>query len=147
MPATASFITGDRSLRWSGKYKLLIPEVNLSISQIYMLKLFRDEVTDGNLLKFATAYNGGPGNLGRWENYIQYNGDPLLFIESIPFRETRNFIEKVLANMWIYRIRFGQPTPSLDAAASGAWPVYERLDPEFSEAFSTPTKTFPTGGS
>ena len=131
MPSTASFISGDRSLRWSGKYKLLIPEVNMGISQTYMLKLFEDRVTDGNLLKFATAYNGGPGNLGRWENRIDYNDDPLLFIETIPYRETRNFIEKVIANMWIYRMRFGQPTPSLDAAAAGAWPVYEALDKEF----------------
>ncbi len=131
MPSTASFISGDRSLRWSGKYKLLIPEVNMRISQTYMLKLFEDRVTDGNLLKFATAYNGGPGNLGRWENRIEYNDDPLLFIETIPYRETRNFIEKVIANMWIYRIQFGQPIPSLDAVASGAWPVYEALDQEF----------------
>jgi len=146
MPSTASFITGDRSLRWSGKYKLLIPEVNMGISQTYMLRLFKDQVTDGNLLKFATAYNGGPGNLGRWENKINYAGDPLLFIETIPYRETRNFIEKVLANMWIYRIRFGQPTPSLDAVASGAWPVYEALDLEFSQAFEDSAKMSPAGG-
>lgn len=146
MPATASFITGDRSLRWSGKSKLLIPEVNLGISQTYMLKLFADEVTDGNLLKFASAYNGGPGNLGRWENRINYNQDPLLFIETIPFYETRDFIEKVLANMWIYRIQFGQPTPGLDAVASGAWPVYERLDDEFDQAFrETPANVAPGG--
>ena len=138
MPSTASFISGDRSLRWSGKYKLFIPEVNMGISQTYMLKLFEDRVTDGNLLKFATAYNGGPGNLGRWENRIDYNDDPLLFIETIPYRETRNFIEKVIANMWIYRIQFGQPTPSLDAVASGAWPVYEALDQEFDLTHEAP---------
>ena len=89
-------------------------------------------------MKFATAYNGGPGNLGRWENRIDYNDDPLLFIETIPYRETRNFIEKVIANMWIYRMRFGQPTPSLDAAAAGAWPVYEALDKEFNLAQKEP---------
>jgi len=147
MPSTASFITGDRSLRWSGKYKLLIPEVNMGISQTYMLRLFQDRVTDGNLFKFATAYNGGPGNLGRWESKINYDGDPFLFIETIPYRETRNFIEKVLANMWIYRLRFGQPTPSLDAVASGAWPVYEALDLEFSQAFEDNTQVSPAGGS
>jgi len=146
MPATASFITGDRSLRWSGKSKLLIPEINMSISQTYMLRLFQDDVTDGNLLKFATAYNGGPGNLGRWENRINYNQDPLLFIESIPFYETRDFIEKVFSNMWIYRIRFGQPTPSLDAVAAGAWPIYERLDLEYGDAFRDDTPTLTAAG-
>lgn len=147
MPATASFISGDRSLRWSGKYKLLIPEINMEISQTYMMRLFADQVTDGNLLKFATAYNGGPGNLGRWDARIDYKGDPLLFIETIPYRETRNFIEKVLANMWIYRIRFGQPTPSLDATAAGAWPFYEQLDGEFGQAFEETVAAAPAGGS
>ena len=57
------------------------------------------------------------------------NGAPLtLFIESIPLRETRIFIERVLANLWIYRDRLGQPTPSLDAIAEGNRPVYARLD-------------------
>ena len=138
MPSTASFIAKDRSLRWSSKYKLLEPEVNMTISQTYMQKLLSYEVTDGNLFKFATAYNGGPGNLGRWANKINYNNDPLLFIETIPYRETRNFIEKVLANFWIYRLQFGQPTPSLDAAAAGAWPVYEPLDHEIQLVYEVP---------
>jgi len=142
MPSTASFIAKDRSLRWSSKYKLLEPEVNMTISQTYMLKLLAYEVTDGNLFKFATAYNGGPGNLGRWSNKINYNNDPLLFIETIPYRETRNFIEKVLANFWIYRLQFGQPTPSLDAVAAGAWPVYEALDHEIQLVYDAATPEF-----
>jgi soluble lytic murein transglycosylase len=52
----------------------------------------------------------------------------LFFIESIPSRETRIFIERVLTNLWVYRNRLGQPTPSLDAIASGEWPVYKALD-------------------
>ena len=138
MPATASFIMRDRSLRWSSKYKLLEPETNMAISQVYMHHLLDNDITDGNLLKFATAYNGGPGNLGRWQNRIEFDNDPFLFIETIPARETRNFIEKVVANFWIYRIRFGQPTPSLSAAAAGAWPVYESLDQEFAHIFEPP---------
>jgi hypothetical protein len=48
----------------------------------------------------------------------------------VPSRETRVFIERVLANLWIYRHRLGQPTPSLVALAEGAWPVYAALDQE-----------------
>lgn len=54
--------------------------------------------------------------------------DPLLFVESIPMAETRNFVERVMANYWIYRIRMGQPTPSLDAVAQGDRAHYVRLD-------------------
>src|SRR3546814_2699478 len=55
--------------------------------------------------------------------------DPLLFIESIPARETRVYVERVLTNLWIYRHRLGQPTPGLDAVAAGEWPRYTALDP------------------
>ena len=128
MPATASWLTRDRSLRRSGKTRLLEPEFNMSVSQTYMKQLLERNHLDANLFQFATAYNGGPGNLSRWMGRMDYQDDPLLFIESIPARETRNFIEKVLANLWVYRSRLGQPSPSLDAVASGAWPVYEPLD-------------------
>ncbi len=55
------------------------------------------------------------------------------FMESIPSRETRNFIEKVLSNLWAYRHRLGQSTPSLDAIAEGRWPVYTALGQEPAE--------------
>ena len=54
--------------------------------------------------------------------------DPLLFIESIPARETRNYVERVLANLWIYRSRLGQAAPSLDRLAAGQVPFYKSLD-------------------
>ena len=75
-----------------------------------------------------TAYNGGPGNLRKWLRRVRFQEDPLLFIEAIPARETRNYVERVLSNFWIYRHRLGQETPSLDAIASGEWPSYIALD-------------------
>ena len=56
---------------------------------------------------------------------VKYNGDPLLFIESIPSKETRIFIERVLANYWIYRSRFGNDNRSLELVAEGKWPGYQ----------------------
>ena len=76
----------------------------------------------------AVAYNGGPGNLRKWRAKIDDGGDPLLFIETIPSRETRNFVERVLANFWIYRMRLGQATPSLDLVAGGSWSPYVSFD-------------------
>ena len=72
----------------------------------------------------AAAWNGGPGNLNKWRKATEYMDDPLFFIESIPARETRNFIEHVLSNLWIYRDQLGQKSPSLDTAAAGLWPLY-----------------------
>jgi soluble lytic murein transglycosylase-like protein len=70
------------------------------------------------------AYNGGPGNLAKWQRVTDHGDDPLLFVESIPSRETRNFVQKVLASYWIYSARLGQDVPSLDAIADGEWPAY-----------------------
>jgi soluble lytic murein transglycosylase len=75
-------------------------------------------------MMLAIAYNAGPGNLAKYRAAVGNDPDPLLFIESIPGRETRQFIERVLTNFWIYQQRFAQSSPSLDALASGAWPVY-----------------------
>ena len=54
--------------------------------------------------------------------------DPLLFIETIPLSETRAFVERVMANYWIYRKRMAQDTPSLDEVAQGGWARYVHMD-------------------
>ena len=128
MPGTASFVANDRSLRrGSGRSKLFDPEYNIALGQQYLQHLIGLGGVNGNLFRLATAYNGGPGNLNKWDRETPYDGDALLFIETIPSRETRIFIERVMENFWIYRQRLGQPSPSLDKLAAGAWPDYARL--------------------
>lgn len=125
MPGTASHITRDTTLASANKDKLLDPSFNLTLAQQYLETLMGANAPGGNLFMLTTAYNGGPGNLTRWLDSINFKGDPFLFIESIPAPETRGYIERVLTNFWIYRARLGQPMQSLDATASGNWPVYE----------------------
>ncbi|GHF23558.1 lytic transglycosylase [Kordiimonas sediminis] len=128
MPATASYITRDRSLFRRAKNKLYQPEFNMALGQQYLEYLLDKDEVDANLFMLLAAYNGGPGSLARWKNMTEYRHDPLLFIESIDFHETRNFIERVMANLWLYRMRMGQATPTLDVVASGGWPTPEMLD-------------------
>jgi soluble lytic murein transglycosylase-like protein len=90
-----------------------------------------------NLFFVAVSYNAGPGNLAKWKARERHMDDPLLFIEAIPSRQTRVFIERVMANFWIYRHRLGQPLRSLDAVVAGDWPLYtaaDRQDPQMAEA-------------
>ncbi len=128
MPRTASSLANDRSLRTSNQERLFNPGFNLNLGQKYLRQLMSRGEPRGNLFMLAVAYNGGPGNLRKWVRELTSNTDPLFFIESIPAGETRDFIEGVLTNLWIYRHRLGQDTPSLDAAAAGKWPVYEALE-------------------
>jgi len=128
MPGTASFVARDRRLRNTNRDRLYDPNVNLELGQTYIEILLNEGHIAGDLFHLAAAWNGGPGNLSKWQRRGNGAEDALLFIESIPSAETRNFIERVLTNLWIYRDRLGQPNPSLDALASGDRPVYVPLD-------------------
>ena len=127
MPRTASYVAKDRSLRYrKGRKRLYDPAFNMELGQNYVGYLI-DGAANGDLFHLAAAYNGGPGNLRRWKRKVAIE-DPLLFIESIPNRESRDFVEKVLTNVWVYRARLGQAAPSRDKVAAGELPLYEALD-------------------
>ncbi|WP_254434795.1 lytic transglycosylase domain-containing protein [Magnetospirillum sp. UT-4] len=123
MPATAAAIAGKQA-----RDRLGDPEYNLALGQRYLSRLLSEAPVNGNLLMLAAAYNAGPGKLGQWLAGMRHGNDPLMFIESLPSRETRGFVERVMTNYWIYRARLGQTSPSLDAVAAGAWPRYEAQD-------------------
>lgn len=127
MPATASYI-GNTRYRGAKRAELYQPEINLALGQKYVGHLLSQDRIDNGFLQLMAAYNGGIGNLGRWQDAMKDNVDPLYFIESIPSRETRLFVERVMANLWMYRSRFGQAAPSLDLLAAGQWPTYEPQD-------------------
>lgn len=129
MPRTANYIAGqDLYNNVSGQYKLQTPEINLEIGQRYIEELLDHKTVKRDLLSLAIAYNAGPGNLAKWKRERANIQDPLLFIETIPFNETRAFVERVLSNYWIYRMRMNQQTPSLDAVAEGKWARYASQD-------------------
>jgi soluble lytic murein transglycosylase-like protein len=132
MPSTAEAMAERLGIALKSRGKpaaqLTDPEVNLALGQHYLAQLLRHQQIKGNLILFAAAYNSGPTNLLRWLARPEYQNDPLLFLESLPARETRVFTERVLTNYWVYRLRLGQPTGDLDRLAAGDWPVYVALD-------------------
>lgn len=127
MPRTASYMARDRSLqRGKETNRLYDPAFNLELGQSYVQYLISGSA-GGDLFHMALAYNGGPGNLRRWKRDVALD-DPLLFIESIPNTESRDFVEKVLTNVWVYNARLGQPPLTRDRVAAGELPLYEALD-------------------
>ncbi|WP_085123779.1 lytic transglycosylase domain-containing protein [Tistlia consotensis] len=132
LPSTAHYVAQDGELPRGKEQRLFNPGFNMELAQRYVQRLMQDTDAGEDLFKLAAAYNGGPGNLRRWQKRLEDVGypaqDPLLFIEALPSRETRLFIERVLTNLWMYRKRLGQPAPSLKALAQGDWPRYESLD-------------------
>ena len=96
----------------------------LEIGQDYLGHLLALDHVKGNLFFALAAYNGGPTRLKAWQRAAAPADDPLLFIESIPARETRFFVETVMASYWLYRLRQGLATPVLERVAAGDWPLY-----------------------
>ena len=124
MPATAKFISSNKEVKRNNSSILKVPEINLEVGQEYIEYLMKLKLVNNNLIFLTAAYNGGPGNLKKWKNEINYLDDPLFFMESIPSRETRWFIEKVLTKYWIYNDKAGKESHSLQLLANGKDPIY-----------------------
>tara|TARA_Y100000590_G_scaffold432718_1_gene549048 strand:- start:2885 stop:4621 length:1737 start_codon:yes stop_codon:yes gene_type:complete len=124
MPRTAKFISKNKEVKRNNENILKNPEINLEVGQEYIEYLMKHENVKGNLIYLTAAYNGGPGNLKKWLDKTNYLNDPLLFMESIPSRETRWFIEKVLTKYWIYQNQFGETSKSIKMLAKGENPIY-----------------------
>lgn len=121
IPATAESLSDKNDPR-----PLTDPVRNIDLGGEYLEKLLTDKAVARDLLSLAVAYNAGPGKLSKWKSERKtMTDDVLLFIETIPYSETRAFVERVLANFWIYRLRLGLPTPTLDAVTEGKWAIYD----------------------
>lgn len=128
MPKTARELARQLAYPWQMQH-LKEPEYNLALGQIYLQNLLKNPEIENNLIYTAAAYNAGPGNLAKWKNNkMKYDGDPLLFLESIPSKETRAFAERIMVNYWVYRSLMDQSLTSLDDVVQGRFPMYQALD-------------------
>ena len=126
MPQTAVGVARDRTLANKNRAKLNDPVFSLTLGQRYLQRLL--DLQGGNLVGLAAAYNAGPGNFSRWLDMQPDKTDPLIFIETIPAAETRDYIRRVLINLWMYRQRLEQPIDGLDDLAGGHWPQYRPVN-------------------
>lgn len=94
MPATALWVAEvEQDVRTDHAQNLENPRNSLLVGTHYLKRMIRE--ADGNLVYALASYNAGPGNCRKWRRKF---GDKDLadFVESIPFRETRNYVKKVL---------------------------------------------------
>ena len=98
------------------------PLVNLDYGQAFIELIRTNAATQGQLPKVIAAYNAGPVPVARWAYYDR--GDPLLWIESIPYWETRFYVPSVLRNMWVIQGLEGEETPTLTSLAQHKWPAF-----------------------
>lgn len=121
MPAAALDI-GRKQGRTIARTDLSRPSTNIEVGQSYIEQLRDQPFTSGLLPKVIAAYNAGPTPVTNWNHQIRDNGDPLLYIESIPYWETRGYVMTVLRNYWMYEKKDGRTSNSRSAMSQGLWP-------------------------
>ena len=122
-PGTAGDIAKANGKRFE-KSQLFRPSTNLEYGQSYLEYLGRSSITGGKLPKIAAAYNAGPGAVQRWNSEVRDNDDPLLFMESIPYVETRGYVSIILRNYWMYEQQADISSASANALAQNQWPRF-----------------------
>lgn len=125
MPGTARDHAGRLNLGASYA-DLNDPEVNLAYGQRHLEMLRDHPATGGALPKIMAAYNAGLSPVSRWNYEVRDQGDPLLWMESIPYWETRGYVAIVMRNYWMYERATGSLSPSRRALAQGRWPTFPR---------------------
>jgi soluble lytic murein transglycosylase len=123
MPATAEHMAQSAGLPYVPARLTLDPMYNARLGTEYLSRMLARY--DGAYLLATAAYNAGPGRVDQW---LEVNGDPrepdvdpVIWIESIPFSETRNYVMRVLESLHVYRARLqGRSEPLRLAADLGA---------------------------
>jgi soluble lytic murein transglycosylase len=109
MPGTAEDTARLLGVDYSATRLTSDPAYNALLGSTYLGKQL--ERYEGSLLLAAAAYNAGPGNANKW--IVAYgdpradNVDPVIWVELIPFQETRKYVQRVLGNYLVYRQRLG----------------------------------------
>lgn len=115
MPATAKSVAKTLNLKYKPADLTGDPQYNITLGAGYLDTVL--EKFSGSYILAIASYNAGPHRVKRW---LQENGDPRLhkidavdWVERIPFDETRNYVQRVVENLQIYRQILGQPSPGI----------------------------------
>lgn len=102
------------------------PAINMALGQQALSSLAASPNTRGHLPKVMAAYNAGMTPVARWNSEIRDQGDPLTWMESIPYWETRGYVNIVMRNYWMYLRQAGAPAASRIDLAQNKWPSFPR---------------------
>ncbi|CAO3421328.1 lytic transglycosylase domain-containing protein [Azospirillum doebereinerae] len=116
MPATAQTVAGKLGLKHTNARLTSDPGYNVTLGSAYLSELI--DRFNGSYVMAIAGYNAGPGRVRQW---IQTYGDPRTeaidvvdWIELIPIYETRNYVQRVMEAVIVYRARLGAGELNLD---------------------------------
>ena len=107
MPTTAAHVAKKVGFPLAGQQQLIDPEVNIRLGSAYLKELLDNY--GGNRVLAAAAYNAGPGRVRKWRR--ESGGKSMdVWVENIPYKETRNYVQNVLVFNAIYQQKLQQGT-------------------------------------
>ncbi|QDE30772.1 MULTISPECIES: transglycosylase SLT domain-containing protein [Shewanella] len=112
MPATAKQTAKKNKIRFNNVKDLYDPKVNIMLGSAYYSELLKQ--FNQNRVLATAAYNAGPGSVRRWLRASNGSLDVMSFIETIPYTETREYVQAVLS----YRMIFQQKNTSTEGMFS-----------------------------
>lgn len=121
LPKTGKLLAKQLKVRYT-KAKLFDPEYNLELGMLYIAGLLK---ATGQPEYALAAFNAGEDRIAAWRAERNYEEIPEL-VESIPFTETRDYVQIVMRNAEVYRLIYGQgatPTATTAAAPTFAAPL------------------------
>jgi len=111
MPATAKRTANSIGMPYNKTRLTTDPEYNAAIGAAHLAELI--STFNGSYVLTFAAYNAGPGRVQQW---LAAYGDPrdpkvdvIDWIERIPISETRNYVQRTVENLQVYRARLGSP--------------------------------------
>ncbi|WP_340615003.1 murein transglycosylase [Xenorhabdus thailandensis] len=115
MPKTAEHTVKSKKIQgYVNSNQLMNPITNIEIGTAYLESVYQR--FGNNRILASAAYNAGPANVERWLTNTAGNIDPIAFIESIPFAETRTYVKNVLAYDMFYHNFMGKMSNVLTSA-------------------------------
>ncbi len=115
MPRTAQQTAKNIKLNYKGSYQLVNPETNITLGSAYLAQMYKKH--HQNRVYATAAYNAGPYRVSQW---IKQRGSlPIdIWVETIPFDETRQYVQNVLSYAVIYSEKLGKPMEFMTAEES-----------------------------
>ncbi|MFI8479283.1 transglycosylase SLT domain-containing protein [Pseudomonas sp. NPDC078700] len=108
MPATAKETARRYDIPLSNPNNVLIPSVNIQLGAAYLSQIYAQ--FNGNRVLATAAYNAGPGRVRQWlrgADHLPYD----VWVENIPYDETRQYVQNVLSYAVIYGEKLNAPQP------------------------------------
>ena len=105
LPATAWSIAKEKNIRYRGRSNLLDAKININLGTAYLRKMA--DLYQENVILTAAAYNAGPRRVKQW---LPKSGTIAadVWIDTIPYAETRKYLKNVLTNIIMYEHKLGQ---------------------------------------